>query len=317
MGVLIGVLLGIGRLSSDQELIAARACGISLYRLAAPVILLATALFPLALVVALKFSPEANVEMHKMIHDLTRTSASAVVAEKIFNHSFPGVTVYFEQSDHSGTTLLNVLVSDSRDAANKSIFVAKTGTVIPGKGHSSIRLRLKEGWTFGSGSADNRQHFARFATYDIEIDLQNSLGKRKLAEFSMAELRTAIMASPNRSNVWAETEIARRWMISSAVIPFAVLGMILGLTRVRGGRYERMVFAVLVFFIYHVVFRSSQALGQAGTVNPYLVVSAPNVVFTIGSLILLQLSASDLEAPGRELGSRIRRSIELKLQKLG
>ena len=38
MAVLLGVLLGFGRMSGDRELIAARACGISLYRLAIPVI---------------------------------------------------------------------------------------------------------------------------------------------------------------------------------------------------------------------------------------------------------------------------------------
>ena len=35
MAVLLGALLGFGRMSADHELIAARACGISLYRLAA------------------------------------------------------------------------------------------------------------------------------------------------------------------------------------------------------------------------------------------------------------------------------------------
>src|ERR1700724_868278 len=36
MAVLLGVLMGFGRMSGDRELIAARACGVSLYRLAAP-----------------------------------------------------------------------------------------------------------------------------------------------------------------------------------------------------------------------------------------------------------------------------------------
>ncbi len=36
MAVLLGVLMGFGRMSGDREVIAARACGVSLYRLAVP-----------------------------------------------------------------------------------------------------------------------------------------------------------------------------------------------------------------------------------------------------------------------------------------
>src|SRR6202046_1142568 len=36
MAVLLGVLMGFGRMSGDREVIAARACGMSLYRLAMP-----------------------------------------------------------------------------------------------------------------------------------------------------------------------------------------------------------------------------------------------------------------------------------------
>src|SRR6202011_6365645 len=48
MAVLLGVLLGFGRMSGDRELIAARACGISLYRLAIPVIMIAFAVYLLS-----------------------------------------------------------------------------------------------------------------------------------------------------------------------------------------------------------------------------------------------------------------------------
>src|SRR5579862_7719610 len=48
MAVLLGVLLGFGRMSGDRELIAARACGISLYRLAIPVIAVAVVVYAIA-----------------------------------------------------------------------------------------------------------------------------------------------------------------------------------------------------------------------------------------------------------------------------
>ncbi len=48
MAVLLGVLLGFGRMSGDREMIAARACGMSLYRLAVPVMAVAFVVYAVA-----------------------------------------------------------------------------------------------------------------------------------------------------------------------------------------------------------------------------------------------------------------------------
>src|SRR5579864_1856450 len=48
MAVLLGVLIGFGRMSGDRELIAARACGVSLYRLAVPVLMVALLVWALS-----------------------------------------------------------------------------------------------------------------------------------------------------------------------------------------------------------------------------------------------------------------------------
>src|SRR5262249_58512129 len=45
MAVLLGTLLGIGRLGSDSELVAVAACGLSMRRVAVPVMLLAAVLY--------------------------------------------------------------------------------------------------------------------------------------------------------------------------------------------------------------------------------------------------------------------------------
>src|SRR6202045_1934462 len=60
MAVLLGVLIGFGRMSADRELIAARACGISLYRLAIPVIAVALVVYAMASWFAFSVRPWAN-----------------------------------------------------------------------------------------------------------------------------------------------------------------------------------------------------------------------------------------------------------------
>ena len=312
MAVLLGVLLGVGRMSGDQELIAARACGISLYRMALPIMILAIGVYPIGLMMAMKVSPEANARLRGLIFELTRTNASSMVAEKVFNQNLHGLTLYFERAETNGSKLTNVLVSDSRDPSARSTIVARSAVLIPHQNDSGVTLRLSHGWTFGSRPEDDSQHLAQFDTYDVNISLEDArTAPGKTSELSMEELhetdRQAI--SRGRPSVWAEIEIGRRWMIAEAIIPFAVIGMVLGLTRVRGGRYERVVIAVACIFVYYVFYRCCEALAEARTVNAYLATSVPNIIFSVVAIFLFYLSAMDLETPGAAITSRIRATV--------
>ena len=43
MALLLGILIGLGRLSADREFVALQACGVSIFRLLRPIALLAVA----------------------------------------------------------------------------------------------------------------------------------------------------------------------------------------------------------------------------------------------------------------------------------
>src|SRR5271168_1987133 len=60
MAVLLGVLMGFGRMSGDREIIAARACGVSLYRLAMPVIGFAIVIWGVSSWLSFSVRPWAN-----------------------------------------------------------------------------------------------------------------------------------------------------------------------------------------------------------------------------------------------------------------
>ncbi len=317
VAVLLGVLLGIGRMSGDQELIAARACGVSLYRLALPVVLFAAVLLPLALALTLRWSPQANARMRGMIMQLTRSSATWMFSERVFDHHFPGITLYYERLQQPGSRLINVMVSDQRDDAAPAIIVAKSAVMQSGPNDANLTLKMYDGWIFGTTRDDPNRHLARFDTYDVAIGLDSLFaGPQKVTEMSSSELRATSTLSPNHRNVWAETELARRWMTAVSILPFALLGMLLGLTRVRGGRYERLIFAIALFFVYYVMFRSGEALAQAGSVAAMLAVGFPNLLFGVAALVLLRLNALDLVNPGEVVTAWIRDRVAATFQQL-
>src|ERR1700686_600488 len=91
MAVLLGVLMGFGRMSGDRELIAARACGMSLYRLAVPVLGFAAVMWAISSWLAFSVRPWANHHLSERLFQLTQTQSSAGLKDKVFNRNFPGL----------------------------------------------------------------------------------------------------------------------------------------------------------------------------------------------------------------------------------
>jgi lipopolysaccharide export system permease protein len=318
MAMLLGTLLGIGRLSSDSEIIAARACGVSLARLAVPVVVLAALIYPLDVMITTRLAPASNVRLREQIVDLVRTRATAGLPEKVFSRNFDGMVIYFDHAEQSGSRLVDVLISDNRNPSSKSIIYAHNGVLIPHEHELAVTLRLGDGWIFG-GDRDSH-HVARFDTYDINIIPSTGLPINEATpiELDMAALHTAIAKArqAGKPDILAEIELAHRWTIPFAIFPFALLGMTLGLTPVRGGHSERYAFALMMFFSYYVLMRVGEALAEARVLDTYVAASIPDILFTILAVAPFINSRIERGEGAERLGDRIRRWAGLILPRL-
>src|SRR5689334_14089751 len=104
MAVLLGVLMGFGRMSGDRELVAARACGVSLYRIAAPVFGMALVVYAISTWLAFSIEPWANSHLQQRLFELTQTRSTAGLKEKVFNSNFPDLILYVDQISPSDSS---------------------------------------------------------------------------------------------------------------------------------------------------------------------------------------------------------------------
>jgi lipopolysaccharide export system permease protein len=318
MAMLLGTLLGIGRLSSDSEIVAARACGVSLARLAVPVLALAAFIYPLDVMMTTRLAPDANVRLREQIVDLVRTRATAGLPEKVFNRNFDGMVIYFDHAEESGGRLVDVLISDNRNPSAKSIIYAHSGVLIPHQHELDVTLRLGEGWIFG-GDNDAR-HVGRFDTYDIDITPSTGLAVNEQTpiELTMSALRAQIAKARGvgKPDIFAEIELAHRWTIPIAIFPFALLGMTLGLTPVRGGRSERYAFALMLFFSYYVLMRVGEAMALAHVLDAHVAASIPDILFTVVAVAPFINSRIERGEGAERIGDRVRRWAAVILPRL-
>jgi lipopolysaccharide export system permease protein len=94
MGILTGVLLVLGRISADSEVTAMRANGISLLRVARPVLLLGLLGCAATLYVNFQSMPWARVEYDRRLTEYVRSDPARFIVPKTFIRDFPGYVVY-------------------------------------------------------------------------------------------------------------------------------------------------------------------------------------------------------------------------------
>jgi lipopolysaccharide export system permease protein len=306
MAVLLGVLMGFGRMSGDRELIAARACGISLYRLAMPVIAVALAVYGLSTWLAFSVRPWANRNLEERIFQLTRTTSSAGLKEKVFNRDFAGLVVYVDTISPSDSSLHGVMISDARNPGQENTIIAQRGIILPGENTKSITLRLFDGSLFGVESDHNSSHVTSFRTYDLNIHPEDALnmGRRSPDEMSYHQLLKTISnaRSAGQPDYEAETELASKYTVPFTTLLFALIGVSLGLKPARGGQSERFGVAVAIFFLYYSLMRAGEALAERAQINAFVSMSIPDLVFAVLAVWLFLRSAADRGDQGRGAG---------------
>lgn len=307
MAVLLGVLLGFGRMSNDQEMTAARASGISLYRLAVPVMAVAFVVYLIASWFAFSVRPWADSRLQDQLYYLTRTKAAAGLREKVFNDDLPRIMIYVDKISDEDGSLHGVLIADSRDPKQQNTIIATHGLVLPDEKTGGTTLRLFDGSLFGSEAASDQSHVTSFRVYDLTIRPKEGDAAsldRDADELSYGALIQRIDAARARGKPdhEAETELAAKYMVPFATLLFALLGISLGLKPARGGHSERFGVAVALFFLYYSIMRVGRTLAERGSLNAYIAMSIPDVVFLVLAVWLFVRAAQDKGNQGRGPG---------------
>lgn len=314
MAVLLGVLMGFGRMSGDRELIAARACGMSLYRLAIPVLGFAVVIWAFSSWLSFSVRPWANRHLRDEIYELTQTRSAVGLKDKIFNRNFPGLVIYVDHISAKDEVLHGVMISDARNPAQQNTIIAKRGIIVPDRAHRTITLRLYDGSIFGLEASSDSTHINSFRIYDLNVrpDAELGMAERDPEEMSYHALRVAVAKAraAGLPDYAAETEIAGKFTLPFTTVLFAMLGIPLGLKPARGGQSERFGVAISLFFLYYSLMRAGDALAMRGRLDPFLAMSLPDLVFSILAVALFMRAAADLGDQGRGPGDLLWEMVE-------
>lgn len=274
LGVLISILLVMGRLSANHELTALKAAGISLFSIASPVLFVALCGSVLAAYINAIHAPAARASYRAILNDLVRTDPLRFIVPRTFIHDFPGYILYVGEKEEGLMKQFWLWELDQKKRAVR-LLRADEGSFAFDADQDALILTLKQGFTElrDTKNPDNLKEIQptlSFRDARIRLPLANLLGgankPRKLKDYTFRELLnrrqlasdTLATSPPPDQEAQALTEyhqlqyyISRHFAMAFSVFSLALFAVPLGIRVGRTETYANFTLALVIAMAYY------------------------------------------------------------------
>ena len=298
MAFLFGILIAVGRLSADSELVALRAAGLSLFRLYRPILVLATLLALLTSFVYVFLMPYTNDAWWRLYTDIVQRTAAQSIKPGIFFEGLEGRTVFIFGESPTDDRWQGVFLSDDVLREDSKVTVADFGNVAIDRDRGAAFLQLWDSTEIETSLREpekinlythERVEVVLSENMDLvvgsnvrsESKVLRSLTVRELLEWQGDAERNAMQRRG------ARVELHKRLAIPAACIVFGLFGVPLGFNARRGGRSSGFAISLLVILVYNLLLSNGEHAAIQGKMSPWLAVWMANIAFTLLGAFLL------------------------------
>ena len=301
MALLLGVLLGLGRLSADSELTVMRASGISMYRIMVPVLILAFFCWGLCTYLIQVAVPWGNYQFAKFMYSILTTNATSELKPRVFYNRFPGRVLYVQDIPSREQTWKGVFIFDESQPDKPKLILAQEGSVKSEIEKNELQLELKDGsWHEVDPLQPQDYTSVFFLQNQFPLPIPGKLSAGDIPkgdrDQTIPELRKNIAENSEKGlpTNYLEVEIYKKYAIPFACIVFAVLAAALGVSSRKGGRSSAYAVSIGIILVYYIFLIGGERFGDAGTVPPWLAAWSGNMVLGMLGIVLFLQSNSNL-----------------------
>ena len=298
MGMLTGILLVLGRMSSDREVTALRASGLSVAWLSAPILFCALIGVALNLVINFQFMPRAKVAYEAELAEAVRQNPLSFIVPRTFIRDFPGLVIY--AGDKKGSQLRDFWLWEldaqnrvkrfARADTGRLDFDEKKNTLVLTLEHAQAEVRDEkdpENFTQARGSAAWEQ-----ATFDLPLGkLGGAQGvHRKLKWYTFDQLveEWRRLGRPDPNVPTAEREklqmrvqitIHEKFATAFSVLSFALVAIPLGIKVSRKETSANLGIGLALVMAYYFATIVIGWIDNQPALRPDLLMWLPNFFF--------------------------------------
>ncbi len=297
LAFLMGIMIGLGRMSADSETVALKSAGIGLARISMPI-------FALALVFAL-LTGAINIWVKPWSYSAFATKSFEIVQQKatigfqprVFMNQFNDLVLYANDIDDRTDQMQGIFIVEKNSESTTWVF-ANSGNISTDKEAETVTIRLHDGVIHRqqTESADNYQ-LINFSNYDIQPEIsafkdQTKKKNQKPKAMPTWKLWKNIPSEKDPIKVQKlQAELHMRLVSPLAPLLFVLFGLPFSMQSHRSGRSGGFVMGLIIFLGYYFMLSTAVTLTKDAAIPPWLTFWIPQLLLAgVGIFFLHQVS---------------------------
>ena len=297
MSLLFGILIAVGRLASDSELIALRSSGVSLMGLYRP-ILLVSGFFTLVNMALMVWAlPWGNSSLVQLTTRIVTETVARQVEPRVFYPEFEGTLLYVFEMPPGTSRWQGVFLAQTLPTQKNQITIAERGELKIDESGDRVVLELFDATTHevdlgqpGTYQTSHNQRVERVLQDDLSAAQAASFaGVKKVRNQTLGEL-SATLEDPDSSaelRNMARIEIHKKFAIPVACLVFGLCALPLGFNNRRGGKASGFALSIGVILVYYVLLNNGENAARFGKIPAWVGMWFPNLVLAVAGVALL------------------------------
>ncbi|MBU0672267.1 MAG: LptF/LptG family permease [Candidatus Margulisbacteria bacterium] len=287
VSTLFATAMALGRLSKDNEIIALRTSGITLFRISVPIVIIGVVVSLASYITNEKIVPHANFVSSNIIRQIIYKRPLPEVKENVFFKDARDRYYYARRVDMKTKTMDNIMVYEITDERFPRVILADRATF------QGRIWDLEKGIIHKYDEKGYLKYEAAFANMQLNVseDVLSFSEQKTSQNMNSFELKSMINTlSKGGVNTHAfQTELYMKYSIPLTCFVFALIGIPFSLPSPRTGRTWGMVMTIVFMFTFYVFASVFRSLGTGGILPPLVAAFTPQVSFTIlGGLLLFR-----------------------------
>ena len=271
VAVLVGALVALNRLHTEQEIVICFAGGMSRWRVISPAVQLAGWVGLICLILTLWVQPLCYRALRQTLQGVRADIAASMIRPGKFSHPAPGVTVFAQTMDDDGT-IHNLFIDRDTGNGRDNTFMARDGRLQSRGGAPMLVMRHGANQEFSKAGA---LHFLAFDKY--ELDLRPLMPPDHPVIYKLSDRYAHELFFPDLRKDWERANVAKMLAEGHSRIVgplYSLAFMAMALTAVIGGSFSRLGYgarigavALAALVVRVAGFGAQAAAGSASSLN--------------------------------------------------